>query len=1205
MDRKTELAESIDLCEKKLLRAEKLIGGLGGERERWAATARALGEQLPRITGDILIASGAVAYLGPFTTAFRSQCLGDWGARSAALEIPCTQPFSLIEALGDSVAIRQWQLDGLPVDNLSTENAIIMRCSRRWPLMIDPQGQASKWVKHMEKGNKLVLARLGDSDFARVLENAVRFGMPLLVESVGEELDPMLDSVLLRSVFRQGGIDYIRIGENTVEYSADFRLYLASRLRNPHYLPEVAVRVSLLNFMITTQGLNDQLLGIVAAREKPELEKTKNELVVASAENKRQLKEIEDQILEVLSSSSGNILDDSTAVEVLSSSKALSDEIAEKEVVAERTGREIDETRNGYVPVSGLAATVFFCIADMGAIDSMYQYSLEWFTRLYEQSIVQSKKSPEVAERVELLNAHFLLSIFNNVCRSLFEKDKLLFSLLLTVAIEKNAGRIADEEWRFLVTGGVALENSVPNPAAAWLGARQWDEMVRMEALPTGAFAGFLDDFELFEVMWRKIHDSPTPHLEEVPRPWDTKLDAFQRLAVMRCLRPDKMVPQVRRYVAKTRGEAFTQPPAFDLPGSYADSDCCTPLIFVLSPGSDPVVGLQRFARQRGFDGERLKSISLGQGQGPIADRLIRAAMKQGTWVLLQNCHLCTSWLPELAKLTEEVIVPEDTHPDFRLWLTSYPSPQFPASILQNGVKMTNEPPQGLRANMLQAFGGELLSDPEFFSLPPPAATAGDKATSEEEVRPVGAQEMLERALYGLCMFHAVVQERRSFGALGWNIPYGFNASDLRISAQQIRTYVAYAGELPLDAVQYLIGECNYGGRVTDDWDRRCMAALLQRFVSAESTGVRGHMFSPDGVYRSMALEGAAGHGAYIEHIEALPVESAPDVFGLHSNAILTKNQKATAELFAGVVSTLPRQTVASGASGAGEEDGAQAIASSILARLPAAFDAGAVANRHPISYDDSMNTVLQQECTRFNRLTRVVRSSLNNLGRASKGLVLMSPELEEVSESLSLGRIPALWAGSSYPSLKPLGGYVADLLSRLAFLQSWVDGGAPAVFWISGFFFTQAFLTAALQNYARKTRIPVDHLTFSFEVLSIEAADVALVQRAPASGVFVHGLFLEGASWDRAAQVLAEAEPKVLYDTMPIIHFDPVKRAGGDTARPVFRAPVYKTGERRGTLSTTGHSTNFVTVVELPSTQPDAHWVARGVALLTQLSDR
>ena len=178
--KKEDLEVQVDMCAKKLARAEKLIGGLGGEQDRWLQAAAELGQQFVNLTGDVLVSSGVVAYLGAFTSVYREDQVKEWLMNCRETNLPCTEEFSVVSTLGDAVKIRSWNIFALPTDTFSTENAIVISNSRRWPLMIDPQGQANKWIKNMEKSANLHTIKLSDADYVRTLENCIQFGTPVI-----------------------------------------------------------------------------------------------------------------------------------------------------------------------------------------------------------------------------------------------------------------------------------------------------------------------------------------------------------------------------------------------------------------------------------------------------------------------------------------------------------------------------------------------------------------------------------------------------------------------------------------------------------------------------------------------------------------------------------------------------------------------------------------------------------------------------------------------------------------------------------------------------------------------------------------------------------------------------------------------------------------------------------------------------------------
>ncbi|KAF6312761.1 dynein axonemal heavy chain 1 [Rhinolophus ferrumequinum] len=1163
--KKEELELKCEQCEQRLGRADKLINGLSDERVRWQETVENLEHMLHNVFGDVLVAAGFVAYLGPFTGQYRTALYSLWVKKLVMHHIPHTSEPTLIGTLGNPVKIRSWQIAGLPNDTLSVENGVINQFSQRWTHFIDPQGQANKWIKNMEKDNGLDVFKLSDRDFLRSMENAIRFGKPCLLENVGEELDPTLEPVLLKQTYKQQGNTVLKLGDAVIPYHEDFKMYITTKLPNPHYTPELATKLTLINFTLSPSGLEDQLLGQVVAEERPDLEEAKNQLIVSNAKMRQELKNIEDQILYRLSSSEGNPVDDMELIKVLEASKTKAAEIQAKVRIAEQTEKDIDLTRMEYIPVAVRTQILFFCVSDLANVDPMYQYSLEWFLNIFLSGIANSERADNLKKRIANINRYLTYSLYSNVCRSLFEKHKLMFSFLLCARIMMNENKIDQSEWRYLLSGG-SIQVMTENPAVDWLSERAWRDILALSSLP--AFSSFASDFVEYLSEFRVIFDSLEPHREPLPGIWDQYLDQFQKLLVLRCLRGDKVTNAMQDFVATNLEPRFIEPQATNLSVVFKDSNSTTPLIFVLSPGTDPAADLYKFAEEMRFS-KKLSAISLGQGQGPRAEAMMLSSIERGKWVFFQNCHLAPSWMPALERLIEH-INPDKVHRDFRLWLTSLPSNKFPVSILQNGSKMTIEPPRGVKANLLKSYSS--LSD--------------DFLNSCHKVME------FKSLLLSLCLFHGNALERRKFGALGFNIPYEFTDGDLRICISQLKMFLDEYDDIPYKVLKYTAGEINYGGRVTDDWDRRCVMNILEDFYSPAVLSPE-HSYSTSGIYHQ--IQPTYDLNGYVSYIKSLPLNDMPEIFGLHDNANITFAQNETYALLGAIIQLQPKST---SVGGQGREEIVEDMAQNILLQVPKTTNLQLVTIKYPVLYEESMNTVLIQEVIRYNRLLQVITQTLRDLLKALKGLVVMSLQLELMAASLYNNTVPELWNAKAYPSLKPLSSWVIDLLQRLDFLQTWIQGGIPAVFWISGFFFPQAFLTGTLQNFARKSVISIDTISFDFKVMS---QSVSELKKRPEVGCYIHGLFLEGARWDPTAFQLAESRPKELYTEMAVIWLLPIPNRKIQN-QAIYLCPIYKTLTRAGTLSTTGHSTNYIIAVEIPSAQPQRHWIKRGVALICTL---
>ncbi|OEH74384.1 dynein heavy chain related protein [Cyclospora cayetanensis] len=948
----------------------------------------------------------------------------------------------------------------------------------------------------------------------RLLLNHLPFKPTCGLQQFLETLDPSLDPILLQQRAKSGSGYTIMLGDKPIPWGPTFKLFLTTKLPNPKFPVDTFVKTTVVNFAITQEGLEDQMLGLVVTKEAPQLEERKAALAQSSADMRRELKGIQDKILQVISQSQGNILDDEVLLTTLAASKQTSEEIQEKVREAELTEHEIDEARQCYRKVASRCSQLFFSLVELACIEPMYQYSQQWFQNLVSVGLSEASPTSNVEQRTLSLVEHISYLVYQNVSRSLFVRHKLLFAFALSLRVQAKTP-VDPAELRFLLTGTITGAGSEENPIS-WLTDKQWQAICELSHLP--AFNGLAASFHANEEGFQRVFDSPQADQEPLPGRWQS-LNPIQKMCILRILRMDSLTAAASSYVAMELGARFLEPPPFNLSQCYKDSTPQTPLIFILSQGSDPVSELLSFAKEMKMS-RRFESISLGQGQGPKAAKLIEDGCSRGGWVLLQNCHLAASWMNELERICAQWN-PEEIHRDFRLWLTSMPSSSFPVSVLQNGVKMTNEPPKGLKANLQRLYS----------------------SIDNRQLKATQKPSQFRKLLFAFCFFHAIVQERRRFGPIGWNIPYEFTQDDLVVCQRQLKIFLDVNEKIPYKVLRFLGAHINYGGRVTDANDKRLIDAILSTYVNERliSEG-EAFKFSRSGIYYCPDEEDIEGFNKYIQ---SLPPNAQPEVFGLHENANINCAKMEGKELLDGILSMVPQSRSAGSSC---PESTVSDLAAYVQSLLPEPFDVESVEERYPTRYEESMNTLVVQESIRYNGLLAVINKTMNDLRLALKGRIVMTEELEMVSEAL---------------------------------------------------FNNQAFLTGVLQNYARKYRVAVDRLSFAFIVLkntdelSLEARD----------GCLVHGIFLEGCRWDAELGTLAPSRPKVLFEELPVLWFLPQKDRVPESAS-VYMCPLYKVPSRKGTLSTTGHSTNYITSIELPCVgSPDVP-VKAGVAALLSLQD-
>lgn len=831
--------------------------------------------------------------------------------------------------------------------------------------MIDPQTQANNWIKKTY-GDDLKVLKLSTNKFAGIMEGALRNGFDVLIEDCPEIIDAALDTVLTKAVFINEGIKTIKYSDKDVAYDDLFSLNLTSKMPNPHFLPEICIKLTIINFTVTFEGLEEQLLGDVVVQERPEVEQQRQELAINLAKFKAEITSLEIKILRELSNSDPDtILDTDDLIDILEISKDKSKSIKDQLDEALIIEANVDHARNTYKSISERGSVLYFVIADLAGIDPMYQYSLTYVKKLFNRSIAQSEKTEDVDKRLEILLNAVTFTLFTNISRGLFEAHKLIFSFLIITSIQRRNKIIAVEPWNVFLRGAGIFDNTMQpdNPNPNFMNALKWDTLYVLGTWleeSNKEIKGFVASLTDKKEEWEAYGGNENILEMRVPCGFHSFMHPFQVMVLQKIFRPDKLLFAIGDYVKEQIGKEFAEAPPCTMEELYNDSDNVTPVIFVLSAGADPSLQLMNFADLKGFSGEKIRYTSLGQGQDVRAEGFIKEGKEEGKWILLQNCHLYKSWMIKLEQMVSAFPDEADEiHVDFRLFLTSMPATYFPVSILQNGLKLTTEPPRGLKANLKRSYN----------------------EITEESFKDCTKFDEWKKLLFGICFFHAVVQERRKYGALGFNIRYDFNDSDLETSQVMLRSFLNDQEEIPWDAMNYMMGHINYGGRVTDDWDRTLLMNLLKRFFSTDNLE-DGYTFSESGKY---FVPDFATLKEYRTFINDLPSTEAPEIFGLNSNANIVYMQQESLKIVGTILDIQPRVT--GGGGGKSSDEIIQELVLSLEEICPALLDLHD--HKKDLFKTNSqglmhcLSTVLCQEIERFNKLLMKIKSSLRSLDDA------------------------------------------------------------------------------------------------------------------------------------------------------------------------------------------------------------------------------
>lgn len=1180
--KKFKLENEVAICTEKLMKAEALIASLDDEKNKWLQSAELLKQSYDNLPGDILISCGVIAYLAPFNSVSRNNTVTLWVEYvKDHLIIPCSSNYNFVNCLVSEIEINSWYQYGLPKDNFSLENAAILNNSMQLCLFIDPQNQANMWIKKMEQSNGLITIKLTDSNYLENIVHNIELNQPVLIENIDDDksatisIDCILSCII--NFHSDNNCDKLHQqiadcstsksqSDNSFSYKNQFRLYMTTKLENPRFNRYIYSKMTVINFLLTEHALQNKLLDLVMSREKPELHEKFDLLVNHSASNVRLLKQEEDIILNVLSTSTINILHDDKSMKILDTSKNLSVEIMKKEKCVNIAKNEIDIFRNSYDEFAHYCAVLYSTLLPMFNINCMYRFSLEWFMQLYMKSIINSKRNIIIEKRLEYLRISFTEMLHTNVLTALFDEHRVLYSFLLSLRILKYTGQVKSEEIDLFMFNCSSNNDKTKSDIDLsgkpdWLLEESWKEIVILSK-NVSAFCGLDSSIKNDqELHWLNFYKSENPDNSSFPNPWRESLTPFQKLIIFKIIRSDRIIIEIKRFVS-TSGKLSSDYSPRSISYFYSESSCLIPLIFILPSYMDPLKQVEEFAVTLGYK-SKLTVVSLSDNHTEHVHKIILQAQEEGKWVLLENCHFAKNWLLQLEKIYESFNA-SNSALEFRLWLSTASTRRFPINILQNGIKIICDMPSNLKQNLINLYYSSPLNKPEIFTSCP------------------GKDKILTKLMYAFAFFHILVKERNYFGIQSWNVKYDLCHSDFTISISQLQTLIKNNGVTAntlFDALLHLIGECNYGGKFIDYIDNKCLMTVFRDYCKIDLISQDNYLFC-----KNYSIPNRCEYRDYIKHITNLPEHAPRHLFGIDESSMINRDTSIVNDFFF-QISQLNGRSIHDDESFS--QDNIDVMSIEILQnKLPPALDINKAQKKSEL---DPLNRVLIQEITAYNLILKYIEQSL------------MQPD-DEMTRALSANKLPASWY--FFPTFcqhqASLSKFMENTNEKYEFYNKWINEECPRSFWLGIFASAKRFISVIRIILARQYEIPVDQLVFNFQVLSIK--NLSMINYSNEKAFYFHDLQLIGASWDIVKGNLISCNPRILSELMPVIQLTPQPLEENKLDNCKYLCPLYKSNVGRDLINYAGSLSNFIIYILLSTEINNDNWIKLRTALFCQI---
>ena len=1117
------IKSDLNSVESKVERSVALLKSLSNEQTRWESSSESFKVQMSTIVGDVLLSSALMAYGGYYDQAMRNNLFNTWMSSLHTANIKFKEDLARIEYLSNADERMSWHASSLPTDDLCIENAIMLKRFNRYPLIIDPSGQATEFILNMYKDRKITKTSFLDNSFRKNLESALRFGNPILIQDV-ENYDPILNPVLNREIRRTGGRVLITLGDQDIDFSPTFTMFLSTRDPTVEFPPDICSRVTFVNFTVTRASLQAQCLHQVLKCERPDVEEKRIDLLKIQGEFQQRLRHLEKDLLGALNESKGKILNDDSIITRLETLKKEASEISRKVAETDQVMKEVDRVINQYLALSQACSSIYFTMDILNQIHSLYQYSLTYFLEIFNTVLTSNKNLANVKDsqqRLKIISKDLFYLAYYRLARGMLHEDRIVLALLFSklylkgfASSNQNELNKVENSFRSLMSSfntglnkDEIASQSTTSSKRKVLSAEQNEalrhlmKLSEFSSLRTDIDSNQEDFFRWLELSNPESNIPPNLfNLNISSEPSSTQNNdlnlaeintSMKHLLLVKAFRPDRFISMGELFVNKIFGDEFIQQAEkmLDL-ATIVENEIkpTTPILMCSVAGFDASGYVEDLAND--LD-KPLTSIAIGSSEGfTQAEKAINNSSKSGRWVLLKNVHLAPQWLVQLEKKLHNL----QAHSSFRIFLSMEITPKIPSNLLRLGRCLVFEPPPGIRANLLRTL-----------SVIP--ANRMNKAPAERS-----------RLYFLLAWLHAITQERLRYVPLGWSKTYEFNESDLKCGLDTIDVWIDQVAmgrtnlppnKVPFNAIYTLLSDCVYGGKIDNQFDLRLLNTFLRNIFSITSFENDFKLVSDDSTSFHLTMPDATKREHFYEWIDSLKHQQTPSWLGLpnsaetvlltnYCNEIVNKLLKLSIldeeeEEMAYDDNAETKKKRTSESEGDGRPAWMRQLNQSVLEWLKILPKQLNGIKRTQDNIKDPLFRFFEREINTGIRLLKTVLHDLNDVVSICQGHKKQTNYHRQLLKDLAKGLIPQNWKRYTVPKNLIVQPWIVDFAERIKqmsqitknFSEQGLDSLKSSIIWLGGLFSPEAYITATRQYVAQTNSWSLEELILEINVQS------------------------------------------------------------------------------------------------------------------------